>query len=335
MGSVRTMSRQHRMSRLRHGAIGLGAVASFIPLHVDAQAPPAPSSALEDIIVTARRVEENLQDTPLAVSVFSGDALTERQVFETTELDQVVPNLQFANNAPLAGNNASSQVFIRGIGQTDPTSTVDPGVGLYIDEVYMGRSVGGVMDFRDIASVQVLRGPQGTLFGRNTIGGAVLLTTALPGDEFGGTVKVGIGDDNLREGFVAVDLPMTDTLAARFSAGARQRDGYVTRVFDGMDLGDEDSYTLQSSLRWQASEGEAPNVEGGELTDADYETTVTMNFKPLDDGRTLVEIAEEGWRFNQGALRASYGNCQGWSQMLCALKVWLEHGINLREGMYV
>lgn len=89
-------------------------------------------------------------------------------------------------------------------------------------------------------------------------------------------------------------------------------------------------------LEWQANEGEAPNVEGGALTDADYRTRVTMTFKPLDDGaRTLVEIAEEGWRENQGALGASYGNCQGWSQMLCALKVWLEHGINLRADFYV
>lgn len=87
-------------------------------------------------------------------------------------------------------------------------------------------------------------------------------------------------------------------------------------------------------LRWQASEGEAPNVEGGETQPVDYETTVTMSFKPLDDGRTLVEIAEEGWRVNEGALKASYGNCQGWSQMLCALKAWLEHGINLRAGLY-
>ena len=87
-------------------------------------------------------------------------------------------------------------------------------------------------------------------------------------------------------------------------------------------------------LEWQANEGEAPNVEGSELKDADYRTRVTMSFKELDDGRTLVEIAEEGWRENQGALSASYGNCQGWSQMLCALKAWIEHGINLREGMY-
>src|SRR3546814_17899390 len=77
------------------------------------------------------------------------------------------------------------------------------------------------------------------------------------------------------------------------------------------------------------------NVEGGEQKDSDYRTKVTMTFKGLDDGRTLVEIAAEGWRENQGALGASYGNCQGWSQMLCALKAWLEPGINLRDGMYV
>ena len=88
-------------------------------------------------------------------------------------------------------------------------------------------------------------------------------------------------------------------------------------------------------LMWEAGEGEPPNVEGGSLELAKYKTRVTMSFAPLDDGaRTLVEIKEEGWRETQGALDASYGNCQGWSQMLCALKVWLEHGINLREGMY-
>jgi len=89
-------------------------------------------------------------------------------------------------------------------------------------------------------------------------------------------------------------------------------------------------------LKWKASEGEAPNLPDSEraASHPDYRTTVTMTFAPLDDGRTLVEIAEEGWRENQGALKASYGNCQGWAQMQCALKAWLEHGINLREGMY-
>ena len=90
-------------------------------------------------------------------------------------------------------------------------------------------------------------------------------------------------------------------------------------------------------LQWDAAEGEPPNVEDSsrpEMANAAYKTTVTMTFKGLDDGRTLVEIAEEGWRENQGALGASYGNCQGWTGMLLALKVWLEHGFNLREGLY-
>ncbi len=90
-------------------------------------------------------------------------------------------------------------------------------------------------------------------------------------------------------------------------------------------------------LKWEANEGEPPNLSDsdGTVRASAYQTTVTMSFSPLDgDKRTLVEIKEEGWRENQGALEASYGNCQGWSQMLCALKAWLEHGINLREGMY-
>lgn len=211
-------------------------------------------SALEEIVVTARKREESLQETPIAISAFTADALERQQISSTADLDQVAPNLQFASYGPLTGNNAAAQVYIRGIGQSDGSSGVDPGVGLYIDEVYMGRSVGGVMEFRDIAGVQVLRGPQGTLFGRNTIGGAVLLTTTLPADEFGGTVRLGVGEDNLREAFAALDLPVSDTLGLRISGGARERDGYVTRVSDGLDLGNEDTRTFQSALRWEPSD---------------------------------------------------------------------------------
>ena len=150
------------------------AIAGAVGFTMPAQAQEPEAHALEEITVTARKVEENLQETPIAITAITGDALQERQVFRTDMLDQVVPNLQFANNAPLAGNNSSSAVFIRGIGQTDPTSTVDPGVGLYIDDVYIGNAVGGSMGLRDIANIQVLRGPQGTLFGRNANAGVIL-----------------------------------------------------------------------------------------------------------------------------------------------------------------
>ncbi len=213
-----------------------------------------PRMLIEEIMVTARKIEENLQDTPVAVSAFTQQAMERRMIFSTEDLGRVTPNLQFKSYAPLSGNSSAAQVFIRGIGQSDASGGVDPGVGMYIDGVYMGRSVGGVMDFRDIANVQVLRGPQGTLFGRNTIGGAVLLTTTKPGDEFGGKVKAGIGEDGLKEFFGAVDLPFTDTLAARVSYGTREQDGYVERIYDGVDLGNEDSYTINGSLHWDVTE---------------------------------------------------------------------------------
>jgi iron complex outermembrane receptor protein len=238
------------------------------------------TSALEEIVVTARKRVESLQETPIAISAFTADALERQQIESTVDLDQVSPNLQFASYGPLTGNNAAAQVYIRGIGQSDGSSGVDPGVGLYIDDVYMGRSVGGVMEFRDIANVQVLRGPQGTLFGRNTIGGAVLLTTTLPGDELGGTVRVGVGDDDLREVFAAVDLPISDTLGLRVSGGMRERDGYVTRVVDGLDLGNEDTSTFQSTLRWEPSDALTLTLRGDYTTSDEHGSPfvyVTMN----------------------------------------------------------
>jgi iron complex outermembrane recepter protein len=246
------------------------------------------TQGLEEIIVTARKVAENLQETPIAITAISGSALEDRQVFATEMLDQVVPNLQFANNAPLAGNNSSSQVFIRGIGQTDPTSTVDPGVGMYIDDVYIGNAVGGSMTLRDIANVQVLRGPQGTLFGRNTVGGAILLTTTDPGDEFGGKVRVGTGTDSLMDGFIALDAPFSDTLKTRFSFGIRKQDGYVTRT-DGTDLGDTDTFTGMTKWVWRPSDSVRVTF-AGDYTKAD-ENGSPLVFAAITETATFARVA--------------------------------------------
>jgi iron complex outermembrane receptor protein len=206
--------------------------------------------AVEEVIVTARRMEERLQDTPISITAFTPQDLEQRQIITTDQLDEVTPNLQFTSNTALAGNNSSSAIFIRGIGQTDPTSTVDPGVGLYVDDVYIGQSIGGTMEFRDIRSVQVLRGPQGTLFGRNSIGGAILVTTNDPAEEFGGYARAGYGADNLRYGLVALDVPFSPRFKSRFTLGLRKQDGYVTRVHGGEDLGDTNTYTGTAKLRW-------------------------------------------------------------------------------------
>ena len=258
---------------------------SAVPTTVPAQ---EEAGGLTEIIVTARKFSENLQETPIAISVFSGDALEDRQIFNTNTLDQIVPNLQFADNAPLAGNNSSSQVFIRGIGQTDPTSTVDPGVGLYIDDVYIGNAVGGTMTLRDIASVQVLRGPQGALFGRNTIGGAILFTTHDPGDEFGGTIRAGGGSDSLMDGFIALDAPFADSFKARFTFGLRQQDGYVLRT-DGTDLGDTDTFTGTAKFIWKPIE-RLTGTFAFDYTEAD-ENGTPLVFAAITESATFARVA--------------------------------------------
>ena len=219
-----------------------------------AQAGASDAADTQDIIVTARRREESLQDTPVAISAFSADILEQRQIVQTSDLERVTPSLQFKPAGQLSGNTASAVVFIRGVGQVDPTAAVDPGVGIYLDEVYLGRAVGGAIDFGDIDGVEVLRGPQGTLFGRNTIGGAILVRTRQP--ELGtwsGRSRLRVGDYNLREGFTALNIPLGDTLAARVSGGFRKRDGYVIRAVDGLDLGNENGYSLNGALKWEPS----------------------------------------------------------------------------------
>jgi iron complex outermembrane receptor protein len=249
------------------------------------------AETLESIVVTARRREESLQDTPVAVTALTAAALERQQATGTMDLDKIAPNIQFHSYGTLTGNNSAAQVFIRGIGQTDATPAVDPGVGIYIDDVYMGRSVGGAMEFRDISSVQILRGPQGTLFGRNTIGGAVLLTTNAPGDNAGNSVRVGVGEDNLRELFGAFDIPMGETWSARIAVGGRERDGYVTRVFDGEDLGNEKMYTGQLGIRWKPSDAFSLTLRG-DYTNED-ENGSPFVFQSMNEAATFVGAASQ------------------------------------------
>src|SRR5213080_315322 len=130
----------------------------------------AKQKASEEIVVTARKREENVQEVPIAVSVVTADKLEEAATADLSELQTEVPNL-----AIYQGRNQSTTItaFMRGIGQADPLWGVDPGVGLYIDDVYIARPQGALLDVYDVARIEVLRGPQGTLYGKNTIGGAI------------------------------------------------------------------------------------------------------------------------------------------------------------------
>ncbi len=216
--------------------------------------PPASGFALEEIVVTARKREESLQDAPLAVSAFTSNDLKARQISSTDQLGDITPNLTFDAYAPASGSSASSQIFIRGIGQTDFTAVTDPGVGLYVDGVYYARSIGASTSFLEMESVEVLKGPQGTLFGRNTIGGAVLLNSKKPTDEFSGNAEVKLGSDDMRNAVLNFNVPLSENLFSKISLASSKRDGYVERVYDGVELGDDDSLAGRVALLWQASD---------------------------------------------------------------------------------
>ncbi|MEX1148043.1 MAG: TonB-dependent receptor, partial [Sphingomonadales bacterium] len=223
------------------GTVGVGALALSPSLsgHV-AQAQEA-DIFLEEITVTARRREESLQDTPVAVTAFGAGAIEARHIQSVADINQYVPNLQFDSVASESGGGMSSQISIRGIGQTDYTITVEPGVGLYLDGVYIGKSVGSLMDAVDLESIEVLRGPQGTLFGKNTIGGAILLTSKRPGPDPEFMFDVTTGRYERLDIKTMVNAPINEKLRVRFSGAVLTRGGHVERVLTGDRQGNKNA----------------------------------------------------------------------------------------------
>ncbi|MGH8248837.1 MAG: TonB-dependent receptor, partial [Gammaproteobacteria bacterium] len=220
------------------------------------------AGTIEEVIVTARKREENLQQIPISVSAYTGEALDARGVTKIDKLTDFTPNLVFHNTPTFSGTTSNAVIYIRGVGQNDFTPTIDQGVGIYVDGVFLGRSVGSVLDLVDIERVEVLRGPQGTLFGRNTIGGALNITTKKPAEEFGGKVDLKVGTDARVNVRGTVDVPLTDRFFSKFSAASFQQDGYVTRPFDGEELGNDDTVAARAAFRWLPMDGLEINFAG-------------------------------------------------------------------------
>jgi iron complex outermembrane receptor protein len=215
------------------------------------------SFSIEEVVVTARRVEEGLQNAPIAVSAFTGKDLENRGAIDVTDVAAASPNVHFQTGGSTSGMSAAPTVFIRGIGQSDFNINNDPAVGMYIDGIYLGRMVGSLTDLMDLERAEVLRGPQGTLFGRNSIGGAINLITKKPSTDegFNGDVMVSLGERDLRYVKASANVPISDKVAARLGAFYRERDGYVDAVqYDDLKLGGEDVWGVRGALRMDLSE---------------------------------------------------------------------------------
>ncbi len=217
--------------------------------------PSTTAKLMEEIVVSARGIEEGLQDAPIAVSAFTGETLDYRGVDSLDQIERFVPSLTLQNNPSFGGASNSAAIYLRGVGQKEFLPTTEPGVGLYVDGVYVARSVGAILDIIDIDRLEVLRGPQGTLFGRNTIGGAISIATRKPqpGGDFGGSLAAAAGTDSLVHLRGTVHVPVNERVALRASVASMTQDGYVDRA-DGIDLGNDDTIAGRVSLAFQPND---------------------------------------------------------------------------------
>lgn len=187
------------------------------------------SEVPQEIVVTAQFREQKLQETPLAITALSAEALTARSFSNISDVGQVAPSVTL--RLASSGYGKSTQAYIRGIGQTDFNFALEPAVGFYVDDVYHASLFGTSFDLLDLDRVEILRGPQGTLFGKNSVGGAVRLITRKPGNGFEASVQGTYGSYNRIDFRGMINIPLiSDKLALRLSAASKDRDGYVSRV---------------------------------------------------------------------------------------------------------
>ena len=205
---------------------------------------------IEEVVVTARKRAESMQDVPMAVSAFNTQQLQDAQVNNITDLQKMTPNITVNETSGLLSGNV--QVFIRGIGN-DPG--FDQGVGIYVDDVYLNRTSGALLEVYDVARIEVLKGPQGNLYGRNTIGGAIKYVSREPGDEFEAGLEAKVGSDELVKIKGNISGPLVDgRLFGGIGFLAQERDGYQTNRFDGSEWADADSWAARGTLLWQATD---------------------------------------------------------------------------------
>ncbi len=209
------------------------------------------SVALDDVKVTARRVEESIQDIPVAVTSFSREELEDAQAENLDSLNGAVPNMNLVQGR---GSASSANIYIRGVGQPDALQTFDPGVGVYVDGVYMSRIQGALMSLHDVERIEVLRGPQGTLYGKNTIGGAVNVVTRRPNGESAGEVQLLGGSYGKLSTSLYYKGALSDRTSASISALYRLDNGFVEDRLNGQHYNDRDNTSLRFLLNSQIND---------------------------------------------------------------------------------
>ncbi|MCF8475248.1 MAG: TonB-dependent receptor [Emcibacter sp.] len=259
---------------------------------------------IEDIVVTAQKRSERLMDVPISMSAMGAEQINQTGIRELKEIADYIPNLQISQ-----GNDFRSTAIIRGVGSQSRNIGFDARVGVYVDGVYMGQSPALNQELLDLERVEVLRGPQGTLFGKNTVAGAISLVTKKPGDELSGQVSANLGNLNYREFKGIVNIPISDTVATKFSVSKTDRDGYVENIITNNKLIEIDTLAYRAQLRVQASDQLEINMSFDGLNS----DSLILVGEPLTDmlGNFPVSIAPEprktAFSFDPSDKRDVYG----------------------------
>lgn len=260
------------------------------------------SGAIGEIVVTAQKRAENVQDVPIAISAFTAASLQERAVTSVAQLSAIAPNVNLDAGTPFSGSPSVLSAYIRGIGSDDFAFNIDPGVGIYLDGVYLARTVGANQDLMDVERIEVLKGPQGTLFGRNTIGGAISIVTRDPGREFRGMGDVTLGRFNLLQVRGSVDLPIAESLGSTLSFGMKTRDGHLKRIpFPDQRANNHPPFTAFSAADYDSASREGAsdnwNIRGKLKWDNGGPVSVTLTGDYTRDkgttANTLLGTAEQ------------------------------------------
>ncbi|TDG11314.1 TonB-dependent receptor [Seongchinamella unica] len=221
-----------------------------LPLAIGLLAVPSQAeTSLEEVLVTAQKRTENLQDVPISITAYTEESLNILRIENVADLGPTTPGLV---TAPAAGIASGTRIWIRGIGSAQVSIGIDPRVALYTDGVYLGKTPGLAFDALEMERIEVLKGPQGTLYGRNAVGGAInLISRKASTESFSGKLKVGAGNYNLEEANGYINVPLSQSVAVKLSGMTRSRDGWVENKGPGPDFNGRDAEAWRADLRWE------------------------------------------------------------------------------------
>ncbi|MFW2829594.1 TonB-dependent receptor [Sphingomonas sp. ID0503] len=232
-------------------ATAITAVPALAAEAADAAADAPGAAAANDIVVTARRRQESVQDVPIAVAVVGAAQIEQTGAYNLNRLQQLQPTVQFYSSNP-----RNTSINIRGLGAPLGLTNdgIEQGVGVYIDQVYYNRVAATTLDFVDVEQVEVLRGPQGTLYGKNTTAGAINITTRDPSFDYEGRAEVSIGNYGFKQGKASVSGALGDTVAARISLSTTDRNGTIDNVATRQRVNSQDNLGIRGTILWKPSE---------------------------------------------------------------------------------